>query len=131
MGAVLFETATGDPAFDARRGELDDVSDTRTGVRDGPDEGSDEPHTSDYGPTGERLDEGDWRRSRGGGRAASAAARRRRRPDPRPSPVPAAAPTGSPCQRSSNTGPARSRARARRGAVMGGHVPGACSSLAA
>jgi hypothetical protein len=59
---VLFEAATGEPAFDdPDADELDDAeSDTSSDVSDGPYEESDEPYESDDAPTGERFDESDY-----------------------------------------------------------------------
>ena len=62
IGAVLFEAATGEPAFDDPDAEeLDDAeSNTPSDVSDGPYEESDEPYESDDAPTGERFDESDY-----------------------------------------------------------------------
>jgi eukaryotic-like serine/threonine-protein kinase len=62
IGAVLFEAATGEPAFDDPDAEeLDHAeSDTPSDVSDGPYEESDEPYESDDVPTGERFDESDY-----------------------------------------------------------------------
>jgi serine/threonine protein kinase len=62
IGAVLFEAATGKPAFDDPDAEeLDDAeSDGPTEASDGPYEESDGPYESDNAPTGERFDESDY-----------------------------------------------------------------------
>jgi serine/threonine protein kinase len=62
IGAVLFEAATGEPAFDDPDvEELDDAeSDTPSDVSDAPDEESDEPYESDDAPTGERFQQSDF-----------------------------------------------------------------------
>jgi eukaryotic-like serine/threonine-protein kinase len=62
IGTVLFEAATGEPAFDdPDADELDDAeSDIPSEDDDGPYEESDEPYESEDPPTGERFDESDY-----------------------------------------------------------------------